>query len=47
MEHIKISHLFLLQHKVGRIMRLRSGQHLKAIVLTGKQHLGALELTVM
>lgn len=35
MEYVEIRHLLLLQHKVGRVMRLRSGQHSKALVLTG------------
>lgn len=35
MENVEIRHLLLLQHEIGRVMRLRSGQHSKADVLTG------------
>lgn len=35
MENVEICHLLLLQNKVGRIMRLGSGQHSKADVLKG------------
>lgn len=31
MEYVEIRHLLLLQHKVGRIMRLRSGQHFEGV----------------
>lgn len=36
MENVEIRHLFLLQHEICRVMRLRSGQYSKADLLTGK-----------